>query len=82
MLDYISRRAKSSGALMIEKNLTVRKLADIVGVSKSTTHKDITERLEKIDPDLYNEVRKLLDYNIKMRSIRGGQALKEKNSKK
>ena len=57
---------------------TVRQAAKIFGVSKSTVHKDLTERLENIDSSLAIEVRKILDLNKSERHIRGGMATKEK----
>ena len=53
-------------------------LAKQFGVSKSTVHKDLTERLEKIDPALYQQVRQLLDRNKAERHIRGGMATRRK----
>ena len=57
---------------------TVRAAAKQFGVSKSTVHKDLTERLEKIDPALYQQVRQLLDRNKAERHIRGGMATRRK----
>ena len=59
-------------------NATVRAAAKQFGVSKSTVHKDLTERLEKIDPALYQQVRQLLDRNKAERHIRGGMATRRK----
>lgn len=70
----IGRYIKDSGA-------TVRKTAVIFGISKSTVHKDCTERLEQIDPDLALEVRQILDKNKQERHIRGGLATKAKYEK-
>ena len=63
---------------IIEENATVRRAAAQFGVSKSTVHKDITERLEEINPSLASETRKVLDVNKAERHIRGGLATKEK----
>ena len=66
---------------IIDNNTTVRQAAKHFGISKSTVHKDVTERLaqvEGISQDLYNDVRKLLDQNKSERHIRGGMATKEK----
>ena len=57
---------------------TVRQTARCFGISKSTVHKDITERLEEINPSLASETRKVLDVNKAERHIRGGLATKEK----
>ncbi len=53
-------------------------MAKELGVSKSTVHKDVTNRLKEIDFLLYRSVREQLDYHIKIRSVRGGQALRNK----
>ena len=63
---------------MIEQKATVRQTAARFGISKSTVHKDITERLEEINPSLASETRKVLDVNKAERHIRGGLATKEK----
>ena len=57
---------------------TVRKTAKIYGVSKSTVHKDVTDRLIKINLTLFKEVEEILEYNKEQRHIRGGMATKEK----
>ena len=61
-----------------ENRATVRAAAKKFGVSKSTVHKDITERLENVSPELSSRVRELLDQNKAERHIRGGMATKEK----
>ena len=63
---------------MVDSGATVRQAAARFGVSKSTVHKDITERLEEINPSLAAETRKVLDVNKAERHIRGGLATKEK----
>jgi len=63
---------------IIENNATVRQTAKAFGISKSTVHKDVAERLSQINPALANEVRKVLDVNKSERHIRGGLATKEK----
>ena len=69
------------GHYIVENNATVRAAAKKFGVSKSTVHMDITERLRKLNPPLYSEVRTILDINKAERHIRGGMATKEKYSK-
>ena len=69
------------GTYIIDSNATVRQTAKKFGVSKSTVHMDITERLRKLNPPLYSEVRTVLDINKAERHIRGGMATKEKYSK-
>ena len=64
--------------VMLENKLTVREVAKIIGLSKSTIHKDLTEKLKLIDADLYEEISELLEYNKNIRHIRGGQKTKEK----
>ena len=69
------------GEYIIEHKATVRQTAREFGISKSTVHMDITERLRKLNPPLYSEVRTVLDINKAERHIRGGMATKEKYSK-
>ena len=78
MKDYISERAVTIGQYMVKYRLTVRSAAKKFGVSKSTVHKDISERLAKINPTLASEAKKLLDINKAERHIRGGMATKMK----
>ncbi len=78
MKDYIEERAMEIGAYIIKENATVRQTAKKFGVSKSTVHKDVTERLMQINPSLANEARRVLDVNKAERHIRGGLATKEK----
>ena len=63
---------------IIDNNTTVRQAAKHYGISKSTVHKDITERLIQINPALAHEARKILDVNKSERHIRGGLATREK----
>jgi len=74
-------RVKRAGHLMVEKRLTVRKAAEILKVSKTTIHIDVSKRLKNVDPYLYKEVRELLNYHKEVRSKRGGMALKKKYKK-
>lgn len=76
--DYIEERAVEIAEYIIETKATVRQTAKKFGVSKSTVHKDCTERLEQINPSLASEARKVLDVNKQERHIRGGLATKEK----
>ena len=66
---------------ILEKNTTVRQTAKTFGVSKSTIHKDVTERLKEINPSLAKEVKNVLDKNKSERHIRGGVATKLKYEK-
>ncbi len=78
MKDYIEERAVSIAKYIIKNNATVRQTAKQFGISKSTVHKDVTERLEQINPGLAKEARRVLDVNKSERHIRGGLATKEK----
>ena len=71
-------RACDLAEYLLANNATVRSAAKQFGVSKSTVHKDLTERLEKIDPALYQQVRLLLDRKKAERHIRGGMATRRK----
>lgn len=71
-------RACDLAEYLLANNATVRAATKQFGVSKSTVHKDLTERLEKIDPALYQQVRQLLDRNKAERHIRGGMATRRK----
>ena len=74
----IEHRAVDLAHYIIDKKATVRSAAKHFGVSKSTVHKDITERLKNINKNLANEVRKILDENKAERHLRGGMATKNK----
>lgn len=78
MKDYIEERAISIANYIIDSNATVRQTAKAFGVSKSTVHKDVTDRLLQINPRLAKQARQVLDVNKSERHIRGGQATKEK----
>ena len=78
---YIEERAIEVANFIIYSNATVRETAKQFGISKSTVHKDVTERLEKINPKLAAEARKVLETNKAERHLRGGLATKEKYSK-
>jgi len=82
MKTYIEERAIEVANYIIRYNATVRQTAKLFGVSKSTIHKDITDRVEKLDPDLAKSVRQVLEVNKAERHIRGGMATKEKYLKK
>jgi putative DeoR family transcriptional regulator (stage III sporulation protein D) len=74
----IEERAVELAHYIIDSKDTVRGTAKKFGISKSTVHKDITERLEKVNPLLAKRVRKVLDENKAERHIRGGMATKLK----
>lgn len=71
-------RAVAAAEYIIENGSTVRAAAKKFGVSKSTVHKDVSERLAKISPPLYFEVKAVLEKNKQERHIRGGEATKQK----
>lgn len=81
MRTYIEERAMAIAAYIIDEGATVRQAAKKFGVSKSTAHKDVSERLVYINQAQAREVRKILDVNKAERHIRGGLATKEKYSK-
>lgn len=78
MKDVVEERAVSLGEYIVEHKSTVRAAAKAFDVSKSTVHMDVSERLQRINPALYSEVREVLDINKAERHIRGGRATKEK----
>lgn len=78
MKDYIEERAVKIAHYIIDSKATVRQTAKKFGISKSTVHKDMVERLVQINPELAGEVRRVLDVNKQERHIRGGLATKEK----
>ena len=78
MADTIDKRACELAVYMIETGATVRCAAKKFGISKSTVHKDLQNRLPKCNQSLYLQVRKVLDTNKQERHIRGGMATKRK----
>ncbi len=78
MKGYIEERAVRMAEYIVENKATVRQTAKEFGISKSTVHKDITERLKGVNPTLAQEARKVLDVNKSERHIRGGLATREK----
>ena len=67
---------------VIENGSTVRSAAKHFGISKSTIHKDLTERLKYISPNLYSDVKKVLNINKSERHVRGGEATRKKYLRK
>ncbi len=82
MHDYIKERAIRIGQHVIETRKTVRKIAKEFGVSKSTVHKDLTERLPEINPELASQVKEVLEYHKSIRHLRGGEATRQKYKRK
>ena len=78
MADTIEDRACELAVYMIENGATVRAAAQHFGISKSTVHKDLSQRLPYCNKSLYKQVRRILDENKAQRHIRGGMATKAK----
>lgn len=78
MRTNIEERACDLAEYIIEHKATVRSAASQFGISKSTVHKDLTDRLPRVNPVLYKQVRQLLDINKAERHIRGGLATRKK----
>lgn len=78
MKDYIEKRAIELAHYIVENNATVRKAAKVFNISKSTVHKDVHERLRRINPALYKESQAILEQNKAERHIRGGMATRQK----
>ncbi len=78
MLNNISNRVLEEADYIIDTHETIRELAKIFRVSKSTVHKDLHERLLKIDKDKFDIVDKILKYHTEIRHIRGGESTKQK----
>lgn len=74
----VEQRAIELAEYIVKNKTTVRAAAKKFGVSKSTVHMDVSERLKKLNPALYKDVRKILDKNKAERHIRGGMATKQK----
>ena len=78
MWEYIKERAIKCAEYIVETGCTVRACSAHFSISKSTVHKDVSERLPYIDEELYEQVRQVLDLNLSERHVRGGIATKEK----
>lgn len=78
MHEHIRQRCVRLGKLLLETGETVRALATKTGYSKSTVHKDLTERLLLVNESLAEEVKTILAYNKSIRHLRGGEATKKK----
>ena len=77
-VELLEDRCVKLGEYILEHKATVRSTAKAFGISKSTVHKDVTERLSAYNHSLYLDVKKVLDFNKQERHIRGGLATKEK----
>ena len=78
MKDLVEERASRLGEYIVENKATVRAAAKVFGISKSTVHMDVAQRLKNLNPGLYGQVRQVLEVNKAQRHIRGGLATKEK----
>ena len=78
MWEYIEERAKKCAEYIVATGCTVRACSAHFSISKSTVHKDVSERLKYVDEDLYERTRRVLSVNLNERHIRGGIATREK----
>lgn len=78
MQNYIRKRAVKIARYILQTSNTVRGTAEVFGISKSTVHKDVSERLPRISKELADEVRNILDRNKAERHLRGGEATRKK----
>lgn len=78
MKGVVEERAVELGEYILQNNATVRAAAKRFHISKSTVHKDVAERLQIVNPQLYGQVRHVLEVNKAQRHIRGGQATRRK----
>ena len=78
MKEIVEERATKLGEYIVEKHSTVRAAAKIFGISKSTVHKDVSQRLRYIDRSLFAKVNAILQQNKQERHLRGGEATKNK----
>lgn len=75
---FEKERCEELALYLIEKQSTVRETAARFGISKSTVHKDVSEKLQSVNPALFTEVHKLFEKNKQERHLRGGEATKQK----
>lgn len=78
MNKYIYDRVINESNYIIDTGKTIREVADIFGVSKSTVHNDMRKRLMEIDKNMYEKVSSILEYHIDIKHIRGGESTKRK----
>ena len=81
MKAYIEERVLGIAAYILETGATVRSAARKFKISKSTVHKDVTERLTELNPTLARQVRQVLEKNMQERHIRGGEATRQRYSR-
>ncbi len=80
-MDKISKRVLEETDFIIKTKKTIREIAKIFNVSKSTVHKDLNDRLQKLDQEKIKTVKEILKYHIDIRHIRGGESTKKKYQK-
>ena len=78
MNKYIYDRVVEEANYIVDTNKTIREVAEIFGVSKSTVHNDVRKRLVCVDKKLYEKVSSILEYHIDIKHIRGGESTKRK----
>lgn len=78
----MKERVLTTARYITENKATIRQAARAIGVSKSTVHSDMNEKLKKLDEGLYLRVRRILEYNLSVRHLRGGRATKNKYVRK
>jgi len=79
--DGVEKRALELGQYIIDNKSTVRNTANFFGISKSTVHKDVSQRLKYVNPKMHEMVKEILEINKAQRHIRGGLATKNKYQK-
>ena len=77
-MNNISKRVIDEAEYMIDTKKNIREIANVFNISKSTVHIDLNKRLKYINSNTYNEVKKILNYHLKIRHIRGGEATRKK----
>ncbi len=82
MENIISKRVLEEANYMIETNKTIREIAKVFNVSKSTVHKDLKDKLKKLDLTTYEKIQKIIKKHIEIRHIKGGESTKKKYQKK
>lgn len=77
-MNNISKRVLDEAVYMIDTKKTIREIAKVFNVSKSTVHIDLNRRLKNINSNIYKEVKKILNYHLEVRHIRGGESTRKK----
>ena len=77
-MNNISKRVLDEAVYMIDTKKTIREIAKVFNVSKSTVHIDLNRRLKHINSNIYNDVKKILNYHLEVRHIRGGESTRKK----